>query len=108
VTNDFGRSILKVVQTDQNSGKPVRAKNVIVMFSDFSYGTTRIGEQSTKIRTTGTGSAVFFIDGAKTTGTWKRGDARNVTRFYGADGAEIKLNAGLTWISVAPSGTAVQ
>jgi hypothetical protein len=107
-SNDFGRTLLKVVQTDDNTKKPVRAKNVIVMYSDFSYGTTRVGEQSTKIRTTGTGSAVFFIDGTKTTGTWKRADARSVTRFYNADGAEVKLNAGLTWISVAPSGTAVQ
>lgn len=106
-TNDFGRVMNGKAQTDRVTGEQFKAKNVIVMFSDFSYGKTRIGEQATKIRTTGTGSAIFYIGGTKTTGTWSRANETNPARFYDASGKEIKLNAGTTWIEVVPSGTAV-
>lgn len=106
-TNDFTRSMLGKVQTDKVTEEPIKAKNIVVMFSDFGYGTTRIGEQTVKIRTTGSGSVAFFVDGVKTTGTWKRSEG-NMVRFYNAEGSEIKLNAGLTWIEMVPTGTAVQ
>lgn len=106
--NCFLRSILGVPQKDRVSGEQFKAKNVIVMYSDFTYGKTRYNEQATKIRTTGSGSAIFYIDGVKTTGTWSRTSGANITRFYDTSGAEIKLNAGMTWIEVAPVGTAVE
>lgn len=107
-TNEFIRFMQGKVQTDSVTKEQIKAKNVIIMFSDFSYGTTRLGEQATKIRTTGSGNAIFYIDGAKTTGIWKRTEGANPTRFYAVDGTEIILNAGTTWIEVAPTGTAVQ
>lgn len=106
--NNYVRSMSGVTQTDRNTKETIKAKNVIVCFSDFSYGKTSTGEQSTKIRTTGTGNAIFFIDGLKTTGTWKRSSDSTITRFYDTEGAEVKLNAGTTWVEFAPSGTAVK
>jgi hypothetical protein len=107
-SNEFNRFMQGKAQTDSVTKEQIKAKNVIVMFSDFSYGTTRYGEQATKIRTTGTGSAIFYIDGLRSTGTWKRSEVANPTRFYDVNGLEVKLNAGTTWICVAPTGTAVQ
>lgn len=106
-SNQFSRSMASQKQTDRVTGEQLVAKNVIVMFSSFSYGTTRIGEQKTNIVTTGSGEAIFYIDGKKQTGTWKRAGQNTPTRFYDSAGAEIKLNSGTTWIEVAPTGTAV-
>lgn len=105
--NHFTRSILGQKQTDRVTGEQLAAKNVIVMFTDFSYGTTRLGEQKTNITTTGSGNAIFFVDGKKTTGTWRRSGQSSPTKFYDGSGTEIKLNAGTTWIEVAPVGTAI-
>lgn len=105
--NNFTRTILGQIQTDRVTSAPVVAKNVIVCDSDFSYGTTRIGEQTVHIRTTGSGTATMFIDGTKTVGTWSRSNA-NITRFYDANGKEVKLNAGTTWIDFVPTGTAIR
>jgi hypothetical protein len=107
-TNEYHRFMLGKSQTDRQAGEQIKAKNIIVMFSDFSYGKTRIGEQATTIRTTGSGSALFFIDGVKTTGTWKRSQGQNPTRYYDPQGVEIKLNPGTTWVEVAPTGTVVE
>lgn len=105
-TNEFFRSIAGVKHLDKVTKEQIKAKNVIVMFSDFPYGNLSL-EKAPKIRTTGTGKAFFYIDGAKTTGTWKRSE-NTATRFYDAKGKEITLNAGTTWIDVAPVGTTVK
>lgn len=104
--NSYLRSMSKIPQKDNTTGEQIVAKNVIVCFSDFSYGKTRIGEQKTTIRTTGKGNALFFIDGARNTGTWSR-QSGGITRFFDANGNEIKLNAGTTWVEFAPIGTQV-
>jgi hypothetical protein len=106
--NLFYRSMPGQKQTDRVTGLQVTAKNIIVAFTDFSYGTTRAGEQSTKIRVSGTGNTVYFIDGVKKSGTWRASTETSPMRFYDESGAEIKLNAGTTWVEVAPTGTAVK
>lgn len=105
--NNFKRSMLGVRQTDKTTGEQIVAKNVLIGFSDFSNGTSRIGEQKVNIRTTGSGSAIMYIDGTKSVGTWKRPTQDSVMRFYDASGSEIKINPGTTWVEFAPTGTAV-
>lgn len=106
--NQFLRSMLGKKQVDRVTGEQFVAKNVIVEFSDFSYGTTRAGEQSTKIRTTGTGKAIFYVDGKKTIGTWKRTGQSSAPKFFDDAGKEVVLNGGTTWVEVVPTGTIVQ
>lgn len=105
--NDFKRSILGVKQLDKTTGEQIVAKNVLIGFSEFSNGTSRTGEQKVNIRTTGSGSAIMYIDGAKVSGTWKRPSQDSIVRFYDASGAEVKLNPGTTWVEFAPVGTVV-
>ncbi len=105
--NYYYRNMLKSAQKDKTSGEQIKAKNVIVCYSDFSYGKTKIGEQKTIIRTTGSGTANFFIDGVKTEGKWSRINSSSITRFYNTDGTELKLNPGTTWVEFVPQGTQV-
>lgn len=105
--NQYYRSISAEIQKDKNTGEQIKAKNVLVGFSEFSYGTTSAGEQAVRIRTLGSGTAVYFIDGQRFAGTWKRSNKAEILRFYDSTGTEVKLNPGTTWIEFAPTGTAV-
>ena len=105
--NVFLRSMLGVPQKDRIDGSQVAAKNILIGFSDFSYGKTSYNEQVVRIRTTGSGEAVYYIDGIRHTGSWKR-SAGNILRFYDTSGSEVKLNPGTTWIEFAPVGTSVK
>lgn len=105
--NYYYRSVRGVKQTDRPTGEQIRAKNVVVCFSDFSYGKTRYNEQKVNIRTTGSGKAIIYRDGTVISGTWKR-SAGNIVRFYDQEGKEAALNAGTTWVDFVPNGTAVK
>lgn len=104
--NYYYRLMSGAKQTDRNTGEQIKAKNVIVAFSDFAPGTSKAGEQMVKIRTTGTGTAAIFIDGKRSSGTWKR-TSGEIMRFYDQAGTEVKLNEGTTWVDFVPTGTTV-
>lgn len=104
--NYYYRSIGGVKQLDRETGEQLRAKNVLICFSDITPGKSTAGEQMMNIRTTGTGTSIFNIDGKKTQGTWKRSEG-GIIRFYNTEGAELKLNAGTSWIEFIPTGTPV-
>lgn len=104
--NFFYRSIAGVKHTDRKSGEQIKAKNVIVCFSDIRPSRSSIGEQMMDIRTTGSGKAVIFVDGTRSQGTWKR-EKNAIMRFYDATGSEVKLNGGTTWVDFVSTGTVV-
>lgn len=106
-TNRFMRSILGVSQKDKTTGEQIGVKNVMIGFTEISYGKTRYNEQAVRIRTTGTGSAIYYIDGKRYTGTWRRNTKSDILRFYDLTGSEVKLNPGTTWVEFVPSGTTV-
>ncbi|MBT9146191.1 MAG: hypothetical protein DDT42_02073 [candidate division WS2 bacterium] len=99
--------MLGIPFNDRVTREQIRAKNVIICFSDFSNSRSAIGEQKVNIRTIGTGSAIFYLDGKKTAGTWRR-DVGKPIKFYNSDGEDLKVNAGTTWIQVVPQGTQVK
>lgn len=56
-------------------------------------------------QTTGTGSATIFQDGTVQEVTWHKADRASQYRFTDAEGKEVVLARGQTWISVVPAGT---
>lgn len=52
-----------------------------------------------QIATTGTGEAFIFQNGTVTPATWKRDTDKSQIVFIGADGKEVALNRGQTWIT---------
>lgn len=104
--NYFYRVMSGKPQTDRISGDQVRAKNLLVGFSDFSYGVNDDGKEMVNIRSTGSGPADIYIDGQKFSGTWQRSSG-NILRFYDGNGIEVKLNPGTTWVDFVPTGTVV-
>lgn len=81
-------------------GDTIVANNVIVMASDITV-IDSVGRR--RIRTLGSGDALVVQDGKIILGTWKKPTVDDRLRFYDAEGNEIKMNAGKTWIEVVPS-----
>jgi hypothetical protein len=106
VGNHYERSLVGVRQVDANTGEAVKAKNVVVAFSNLTNQLIR-GTGYTIIDTTDKGTAFFYIDGVKITGTWSRA-AGELTKFYDASGEAIKFSSGTTWIDFVARGTIVQ
>lgn len=92
---------------DKKYKAQVAPKNIIVQFTEFSYGVTKAGEQATRIRTVGKGRAWVFVDGRKIVGTWSKKSRKSITTFLDKNGKAIELNPGQTWIEVVPNGNAV-
>lgn len=106
-TNSWLRSQVGIPFKDKKTGAQVAPKNVIVEFTGFSYGTSRDGAQLTTIKTTGSGRALFYIDGEQIEGTWEKASKSSKTIFKDTLGNEVKLNPGQTWIEVVPQGNGV-
>lgn len=81
------------------SGKQIAPENVIVQF--ISYPSVSEGIS------TGEGEAWVFSDGEVLKGRWKRTSDQDVTEFRTADGKEIKLTPGSTWVELLPNSSTV-
>ena len=55
----------------------------------------------------GEGNADYFIGGVHLTGYWKRDNMESRTVFYTADGQELQLQRGKTFIIVCPKSTTI-
>ena len=102
-TNDYLRYEAGIIEQDRD-GKEVRAKNVVVQFTDMVV-LDDVGRK--KIDTIGSGKAIIFQDGIEIDGTWRKDAKGDRTKFYDAAGAEIKFNPGVTWVEVVPTNTEV-
>jgi len=75
----------------------VLADNVAVVITDIKA----IDEKGRKsLRTIGEGEAMLLQNGTVIKGTWKKESVDSRLRFYDADGNELKMNPGKTWIEV--------
>ena len=81
-------------------GDSVLANNVVVMAADITV-VDNVGRRH--IVTVGEGDALVVQDGRIILGRWKKAERTERLRFYDAEGEEIKMNAGQTWIEVVPS-----
>lgn len=92
---------------DKITDQQLSTKNIIVQFISSSPVITRIGEQTRKMDTIGSGKIIVFLDGKAQTGTWGKTSRTARTKYYDEEGKEIKLNPGQTWIEVTDPGTEI-
>lgn len=90
VTNNYTRSLAGLPHLDAITGAPITVKNVIVIKHDIQSGAV------------GGGAATLFKDGVATEIKWAQKDFRSRIKFTDANGTEVALNRGDTWISVLP------
>ncbi len=104
-TNTYDRTIADQAHKDNETGKVISPKVVIVMQAPHQV-IDSAGHQ--QIALTGAGTAWVFQDGGVTKGKWKkatRTDSNFI--FVDSEGKAIKLNTGQTWVTVIPTDRTV-
>lgn len=91
-----------IVQTDANTGNTLTTRNIII--EKVPEGIYIEGKGRVNFAVTGEGEVYIFRNGVLTQGTWKKADRLDRTRYYDADGNEIALARGNTWVEVVPEG----
>jgi hypothetical protein len=103
-TNSYQRLMGGTTHKDEKSGKVITPKVVVALV--MKKGLARDGYHTT-YQTTGSGAMTVFQDGTKTTGTWTKKDRKSQFVFTDDAGKPIKLNPGLTWITVVDRAGAI-
>ncbi|MFM8944459.1 MAG: DUF3048 domain-containing protein [Actinomycetota bacterium] len=91
-------------------GEQVSATTVVVQVVEVRPGTIidAAGNPSPEVTLVGTGKVYVFRGGQVVVGRWVRDALDQVTRLEDADGNEIALAPGRTWVELLPSTVAVE
>lgn len=107
-TNTYTRKTGGVDHMDRNTKKAIAAKNVVVLFMKESNANDGYENNLHMLYgTTGTGTALIFMDGKEIKGRWKKADRESRTVLTDSTGKEIMLNRGLTWFEIVATDTDV-
>lgn len=82
---------------DENTGEQVSYKNLFFLSTDISIVD---GYGRLEVRTTGEGTGWFVTGGKCTEITWERDDEYDQFLYYLADGTEISLGVGHTYVGI--------
>ncbi len=105
-TNEYVRYQGGQKQIDAANDRELRAKNVIVQFTDQSFFGDKKGHL--KYETVSVGKAKVFLDGRIIDAEWNKPAIRERTRYFdAATGDEIKFNRGQVWIEIVPTGNEI-
>ncbi|MEM9132919.1 MAG: DUF4214 domain-containing protein [Actinomycetota bacterium] len=85
------------------AGRALAPANVVVL--EVPYGVSAADANSPEAHTVGTGTAHVFTAGRRVTGTWTRGDSSDPIRILDANGDDIALTRGQTFVELAPPGS---
>ena len=85
---------------DYYSGEQYAFANVIVQHTTVKWNRSSDAPVTTHV---GEGNADIFMGGVHIAGYWKRADMASRTVFYDAEGNEIQLQRGRTFISILPN-----
>lgn len=107
IANNYVRYNHGVKHIDKDTGNALTAKNVVVLFmvenaADDGYTNNEHRLYGDK----GVGKALIFLDGKETVGTWSKA-SREGRLTLNAGGQQVKLNPGLIWFEVVPTGNDV-
>lgn len=97
--HSYARSMNGVPHTDRETKQVIAPANIIVQFvkSEIIDKELRL-----KMGTIGSGKAILLVAGQYSEGTWSKADENSQTKFLTADGKELTLATGQTWIEVVP------
>lgn len=85
-------------QTDAGDGSQVAVKNILMQVCDWYVADEEAGYLS--IDTMSGGSGYYITNGKAVPVTWSKESQSAPTRYYDADGNEITLNQGKTWVCI--------
>ncbi|PJE51162.1 MAG: hypothetical protein COV29_02720 [Candidatus Yanofskybacteria bacterium CG10_big_fil_rev_8_21_14_0_10_36_16] len=83
-------------EIDLLTGEQVEAKNVVVMFTDYSP----VDKDYIRVKTTGSGKAVIYQNGIKIEGQWSKEKSTDGLHFYDNSGADANFVSGPIWVEI--------
>lgn len=100
----------ETITDEEAEPSQVVAANVIVLYVRvLSTGRTdSSGSPVPDYEVVGSGDAIVFRDGVAVAGTWERATEVEFFRFLDADGDEIELASGPTWIELTANGRSAE
>ncbi|HHW01551.1 MAG TPA: DUF3048 domain-containing protein [Thermoanaerobacterales bacterium] len=95
----YERYINDKPHTDRKTGEPIFVKNIIVQYVD-----ARVIDKAGRLemRTVGSGKAYYISDGFCEELKWEKESRSARTVYTLADGTELTINPGNTWIQIMP------
>lgn len=90
------------LHTDAEDGQPLTFKNVILQNTPFK-NLDKNGYLNYDV--VGSGSGYYITNGKAIPITWSKASETAITHYFSADGAEIAINKGKTYIGLLPSDT---
>lgn len=101
-SGEYLRTVNKKAATDSVDGKPISARNVVMLWARYSALDADIaGDGGYDVTLGASGQASVFRDGVRVDGRWSA-DGDSPPRFTSRDGLSIRLGPGSTWIEVIP------
>lgn len=93
---------------DKNNDQQLQAKNVVILFmTERNANDGYENNLHLLYGTKGQGRALIYQDGKKIEGTWQKKDRKDRMTLKDNNGREIKINRGLTWFEILPTGNKV-
>lgn len=102
VSNTYLRNVNGQASTDREDGQ-IAPRVVIAMKIDMSI-VLQDGYRE-DITTSGSGQAIIFQNGVATPCTWQKNSRTDPLRFIDANGKDVPLDRGQTWIAAIPNGS---
>lgn len=96
----------KFVDSDGNQQS---FSNIIILYTDVyvdSAQNAQYGESGRMAIELDSGKGVYVSNGTYEEITWEKGNATDTFKFYGADGEELKLNIGKTYVGITDNDNA--
>lgn len=87
---------------DYVTNESITVKNVFVLTTTIGYYTNVDKHRNISLES---GSGYYFVNGTYTSITWSKGSAKNSFVFKTADGAELNVNPGNSWVCIADKTT---
>lgn len=97
-TNDYVRYQGNVKQTDAIDNSEIKAKTIIVRFTQETPANDKKAHLLQQI--IGSGDALIFMDGKVIKSKWKRTTHEELDRYTDESGNEIKFNRGQIWVQL--------
>lgn len=106
-TNSYKRDNGGVAHIDKNTGKPISAKNIIVIFVKESPANDGYEGGHLLYKVVGSGDVLIFQDGKVIEGSWEKEDEESQLKFFDNSGKEISMVRGQVFIEILPIGNKV-
>jgi len=107
VTNSYKRDNGGSPHIDKNTGKPITAKNVIVMFAKESPANDGYEGSHILYKVVGSGDALIFQDGKVIKGSWSKEDEISQLKFFNQNDEEVSIVRGQVFVEILPVGNKV-